>query len=118
MTLSRTGQESPERLFTLTAGRVGTAERSLDGATLIVSTGDAAPGTPSEHVRILRLCRVPTPVGELAARLGLPVSVVTALLGDLLATGRVTARRPSPGGCFRSPPRETLEQVLHALQRL
>ncbi|MDA0563177.1 DUF742 domain-containing protein [Streptomonospora sp. S1-112] len=118
MTLRYLEQESPERLFTLTAGRVGTAERDLDTATLIVSVCDPAPGTPSEHARILRLCRVPTPVGEVAAELGLPVSVVTALLGDLLAAGRVAARRPAPAGRFRPPPRETLEQVLYALQRL
>lgn len=87
--------EGPDRLYTVTGGRSSADAIDLDLVTLIVSESDSAPGMQSEHARILRICRHPTAVVELASELGLPVSVVKILVSDLLDTGRVSARQPS-----------------------
>ena len=56
---------------------------------------------------------------DMVQKLGLPVSVVKILLGDLLEAGRITARHPrfAPSKA-RLPDLDTLKQVLHGLQRL
>jgi hypothetical protein len=87
--------EFPDRLYTVTGGRSRADEKALDLVTLIVSECDPTPGMQSEHVRILRMCRQPLAVVEIASYLDLPVSIVKILLCDLLDTGRVTARHPS-----------------------
>lgn len=111
--------ESPDRLYTVTRGRSKPPEDAFDLVTLIVSEHEPVAGMQSEHVRILELCRTPTAVVEVAAELGLPVGVAKILLGDLLETGRVTARHPrfAPSKA-RLPDLDTLKQVLHGLQQL
>ena len=86
------------RLFTLTGGR---AQPSRDVFTLItlITAVQPAPSPEGralqpEHLRILRLSAEPIAVVELAARLDLPVSVITVMLGDLLDAGMITARAP------------------------
>jgi hypothetical protein len=107
--------EDPDRIYTVTGGRSHCVENRFDAVTLIVSESEPAPGMQSEHVRILRLCERPTAVVELAAYLRLPVSVVRILLGDLLDTGRITARhtRPASGPQVPGPdgPRPSSEQA-------
>jgi hypothetical protein len=111
----------PDRLYTVTGGRsrpVATDD-AFDLVTLIVSECGPAAGTQSEHVRILELCRHPTAVVEIAAELGLPVTVVRILLGDLLATGLITARHPRGARSFASlPDSALLKEVLHGLRGL
>ena len=63
------------------------------------------------------MCRFPTAVVEIAAELGLPVSIVRILLADLLGTGRISARHPR-AAAFRLPEPEILEQVLVGLRNL
>jgi hypothetical protein len=111
--------ESPDRLYTVTGGRSKPPEHAFDLVTLIVTEQEPVRGMQSEHARILRLCATPTAVVEVAAELSLPVSVVKILLGDLLETGRITARHPrfAPTQA-RLPDLDTLKQVLHGLQRL
>ncbi|MEE2037320.1 DUF742 domain-containing protein [Nocardiopsis sp. CT-R113] len=112
--------EGPDRLYVITSGRSGGADGSLDAVTLIVAEDEPGPGLQSEHARILRLCRSPMAVVEIAAHLRLPVAVVRILLTDLLDTGRVTARHPrpapSPAHPLASP--DVLEKVLVALHNL
>ncbi|QNP62171.1 DUF742 domain-containing protein [Streptomyces genisteinicus] len=110
----------PERLYTVTGGRSRAVDDSFDLVTLIVAECAPSAGMPSEHIRILRLCRTPTAVVELSADLGMPVTVVRILLGDLLATGRVTARHPPPpaGGSFPLPDSALLKEVLVGLRNL
>lgn len=86
--------DDPDRLYTITRGRSRSPENAFDLVTLIVAERGPAPGMQSEHARILQLCEAPTAVVEVAAVLGLPISVVKILLGDLLETGAVTARHP------------------------
>jgi hypothetical protein len=109
---------SPERLYVITGGRSGAAGNTapLDLVTLIVSKTGPRPGMQPEHAAIMRLCHSPLSVAELSAYLKLPVSVVTVLLGDLLADGRVVARAPVPPA--RLPDRALIEAVIHGLQKL
>ncbi|MCF6524967.1 DUF742 domain-containing protein [Streptomyces sp. JJ36] len=114
--------EDPDRLYTVTGGRSRSAAadaQAFDLVTLVVAECDPAPGMQSEHVEILRICRTPTAVVELAADLRLPVSVVRILLGDLLAAGRITARHPQTAAAAdRLPDPDILKQVLVGLRNL
>lgn len=112
-------RENPDRLYTVTGGRSHADAVPLDVVTLIVSDADPAPGMQSEHARILSLCRRPTAVVEISAELELPVTVVKILLGDLLGERKIIARHPPlPRSQAGLPDRETLKQVLGALQKL
>jgi hypothetical protein len=108
---------SPERLYVITKGRSGASGgTSLDLVTLIVSRAEPSPEMPPEQAAILRLCRYPLSVAELSAYLALPFSVVTVLVGDLLADERVQARAPVTMARF--PDVELIEAVINGLQRL
>ncbi|MFI8232376.1 DUF742 domain-containing protein [Streptomyces sp. NPDC085900] len=108
----------PDRLYTVTGGR-SRADDSFDLVTLVVSECEPTSGMQSEHARILDLCRHPTAVVEIAAELGLPITVVRILLGDLLATGRITARHPRAAQSVASlPDSALLKEVLHGLRNL
>lgn len=101
---------------------------------LIVREQPPTAGMQSEHVKILRLCRRPVSVVEIAAQLELPVSVVKVLLLDLAGQGSVTIRQPDtrrrldtrrskaerddPPLGMQLPDLDTLKQVLVGLQRL
>ena len=111
--------EDPDRLYTVTGGRSRAEGVDLDLVTLIVSEADPAPGMQSEHVKILRMCRNPTAVVEVASELGLPVSVVKILLSDLLHAGSVSARHPSSAlGRAQLPDAAFLKKVLIGLRKL
>ncbi|MEU1622677.1 DUF742 domain-containing protein [Streptomyces sp. NPDC008238] len=111
--------EDPDRLYTLTSGRSRPASDAFDLVTLVVAECDPVPGMQSEHAAILRICRRPTAVVELAADLGLPVGITQVLLCDLLDTGRISARHPRTARtAARLPDPEILEQVLVGLRNL
>lgn len=111
--------EDPDRLYTVTGGRSRADETRLDLVTLIVSECEPTSGMQSEHVRILRMCSRPVAVVEISSHLELPVSVVKILLCDLLDTGRITARHPSPTPTDpQLPDTDTLKQVLDGLHKL
>jgi len=114
------GSDGPDRLYTVTGGRSRAQDGALDLVTFVISESEPVLGMQSEHVRIMRLCRQhPVAVVEIAAHLGMPVGVVKILLGDLLADGRVSARRPrSVTRGDRLPPSETLKKVLSGLHKL
>lgn len=115
--MSRPGRDdSPDRLYTITSGRVRTGpDNPFDLVTLVVAESAPTPGMQSELATILRLTEWPTAVAEIAAELRLPVSITKVLLADLLDTGRVSARHPrSPAG--QDP--DFLEQVLVGLRNL
>jgi Protein of unknown function (DUF742) len=109
----------PERLYVITGGRAGSPEEKPDRTalglvTLIVAKAGPVTGMQPEHVAILRLCAAPLSVAELTAYLQLPFSVVTVLLGDLLAAGRVEARSAVPPVADM----RLLEEVIHGLEQL
>jgi hypothetical protein len=118
-------QETPDRFYTITHGRVPGDDDPFDIVSLIVAERDPAPGMQSEHVKILQMCRAPMALVEISAELQLPVSVVKVLLLDLLDTGGITARHPLPGVAaaggpagLHLPDHDVLKQVLLGLQRL
>jgi hypothetical protein len=109
--------ESPERLYVITGGRSGVADSSeLDLVTLIVSKGGPKAGMQPEHAAIVRMCGSPLSVAEISAYLSLPVSVVTVLIGDLLADDQVLARPPVARAQLPDP--ALIEAVIHGLQKL
>ncbi|SLJ82575.1 Protein of uncharacterised function (DUF742) [Mycobacteroides abscessus subsp. abscessus] len=86
--------------------------------TLVVSESAPAPGMPSEHAAILRMCQAPTSVVEVAAELRLPVGITTILLSDLLHAGKITVRHPRRVGDHLVLDSSTLEKVLVGLRSL
>ncbi|MFJ4771453.1 DUF742 domain-containing protein [Streptomyces uncialis] len=119
--MTRPGRDDvPDRLYTLTGGRSRpTGDTALDLVTLIVAECEPRPGMQSEHAAILRMCRLPTAVVEIAADLRLPVSITRVLLSDLLAAHRISARHPRPPvPCESFPDSDLLEQVLVGLRRI
>ncbi|MFD9006542.1 DUF742 domain-containing protein [Streptomyces sp. NPDC059582] len=115
--MSRPGRDdAPDRLYTLTGGRSRPGPDSpFDLVTLVVAECEPSAGMQSEHATILRITQAPTAVVEVAAELGLPVSITKILLSDLLATGRVSARHPR-GSALPDP--DLLEQVLVGLRNI
>ncbi|EST38992.1 hypothetical protein N566_04440 [Streptomycetaceae bacterium MP113-05] len=115
--------DDPDRLYTVTRGRSRSADSdtlTFDLVTLVVAECDPTPSMQSEHAAILRVCRHPTAVVEVAADLGLPVGITRILLGDLLTAGRITARHPrtAAAAADRMPDPELLKQVLVGLRNL
>lgn len=111
--------EDPDRLYTVTGGRSRADESAFDVVTLIVSECEPSAGMQSEHVKILRLCRRPMAVVEIAAHLGMPVSIAKILLCDLLDTGRISARHPTSAPVrAQLPDLDILKQVLVGLRKL
>jgi hypothetical protein len=69
-----------------------------------------------EHLEVLRLCRLPTSVAEIAADLDLPLGVVRILLGDLQERSLVAIHHPIPPA--RLPDVQVLKEVVDGLRRL
>jgi hypothetical protein len=105
------------RPYAISNGRTSPT-RELDLLSMVVATSKA--GTAQldlEHAHALDLCRLPTPVAEVAARLRLPLMITKVLLSDLIDSGAATARPP------RQPdvdPRDgvLLKVVLNGLRQL
>ncbi|WP_338899202.1 DUF742 domain-containing protein [Streptomyces sp. TG1A-60] len=109
-----TGERPPERLYILT-GEDG--ERApIDLVTLIVARADPPPSAAPEQSALLRICQAPLSVAEISAYLNLPISVVTALLTELLTAELVQARAPVVRQARAD--RSLLEAVMHGLQKL
>jgi hypothetical protein len=118
-------REPPDRLYTVTHGRVLGDEDPFDLVSLIVAEREPVPGMQSEHAKILQMCHAPMALVEVSAELRLPVSVVKVLLLDLLDIGGITVRHPLPGATradgptgLHLPDHDVLKQVLLGLQRL
>ncbi|MER8095708.1 DUF742 domain-containing protein [Streptomyces goshikiensis] len=108
---------TPERLYVITGGRSGPLQStSLDLVTLIIARSGPRPGMQPEHASIMRLCQSPLSVAEVSAYLGLPVSVVTVLLGDLLDANQVLSRPPVAPA--QLPDLALIEAVIDGLRKL
>ncbi|MEH0543290.1 DUF742 domain-containing protein [Streptomyces sp. B21-105] len=106
--------KNPERLYIITGAD---GERApLDLVTLIVACAETPSSAPPEQTAVLRMCGAPLSVAEVSAYLGLPFSVVTVLLTEMLAAELVQARAPIVRQ--QLPDRSLLEAVMHGLQRL
>ncbi len=83
------------RLYAVTRGR-GRSRPDLDMLTLVVDIGrgTALRRHEPEYASIVELCRGPQSVAEVAARLGLPLTMTKVLIGDLIDDGRLEYRQP------------------------
>jgi uncharacterized protein DUF742 len=68
-----------------------------------------------EQVRVLRLCRKPTSVADLASDLDLPLGVVRIMLSDMREQGLITIGKPIRAGLTDT---RVLKDVADALRRL
>jgi hypothetical protein len=107
------------RPYALTGGRTRPRGESFDllavvGAAIDVRSVDRMFLEP-EHAQVLRLCRRPMPVADLASDLDLPLGVVRILLSDMRERGLITIGKPARTGL--TDPR-ILKDVADALRRL
>jgi hypothetical protein len=106
------------RPYAITGGRIGSAGHGLDLVTLVVALRermDAADGEP-EHQQILRLCREPVSVAEVAARISLPLTVVKVLLADLIELRYLIFRNPLGPTAAQDP--RLLQAVLDGIREI
>lgn len=108
---------TPERLYVITGGRTtSAAHTSLDLVTLVVAKSGPATGIQPELAAILSMCHSPLSVAEISAYMRLPISIVTVLIGDLLAAEQVLTRAPVAPA--QLPDTALIEAVIHGLQKL
>jgi Protein of unknown function (DUF742) len=83
------------RPYAMTGGRTRGSEHELNIITLVLTV--ALPTDVAmewERDEILRLCRTPKSVAEVAAALDLPLTVVKVLLSDLIDRRYIVCRSP------------------------
>ncbi|MYV51834.1 DUF742 domain-containing protein [Streptomyces sp. SID3212] len=114
------------RPYTITSGRTTPERADLTLITLLTTVPETTTRAAlsvrrmqPEHRTILAICRKPKAVVEVAAELGLPVSLAKILIGDLVDSGQMWARSPRPftrpGGL---PDMTILEAVRDGLRQL
>ncbi|WP_369035955.1 MULTISPECIES: DUF742 domain-containing protein [Streptomyces] len=115
-------EESLVRPYTITHGRTASVRDDLTLITVIATVSPAERpadrGLQPEHRVILRQCRTPVALAEVAAGLNLPVAVTKILVGDLITLDRVTARPPLAVAVGQEPDMTLLQAVKDALLRL
>ncbi len=103
------------RPYTVSNGRTEPSTR-MELLSMVIATGRQPHGhLEPDHAQALGLCRSPTTVAEVAARLRLPAVVTKILLSDLVDAGAVHTR--SPGKPDEPTTTAVLETILDALQR-
>jgi hypothetical protein len=107
------------RPYALTGGRTRPRGESFD---LLAVVGSAVDGKAidrmmlePEQAQVLRCCRKPTSVADLASELDLPLGVVRIMLSDMRERGLITVGKPARTGL--TDPR-VLKDVVDALRRL
>lgn len=105
------------RPYALTGGRTQSAHTGIELISLITTVRLPArtERLQPEHHQLLALCRVPTALVEVAARLDLPIVVVRVLLGDLLDHEFASVSSPSAVG---APDARFLQAVIDGIRRL
>ena len=107
------------RPYALIRGRTRPTGETLDLIAIITAVRGAQLDMSSldpEHLTVLRLCRLPASVADLAADLDLPLGVVHILLGDLQERSLVAIHHPIPPA--RLPDVQILKEVVDGLRRL
>ena len=85
------------RPYVVTRGRTQPTHGKFDLISMAVAIGPTPgpeAGLDPEHLSILRLCREPKSVAEIAAHLDLPAGTIRVLLGDLFDKELVSAQEP------------------------
>jgi hypothetical protein len=106
------------RPFALVRGRTRPTGAALDVVTMVCTVPGAVSDTPDlepEHLALLRRCRSPASVADLASGLDLPLGVVRILLADLRERSLITLHQPRPA---RLDDIRILREVADGLRRL
>lgn len=106
------------RPYAMTHGRTKPAKNTFDLIAVVMAV-DANPDATRmepEHVAILRLCRRPLSVAEIAAHLDIPVGVVKVLLDDLLQAEVIVVRAPMSSTA--RPPKRVLKAVVNGIRSI
>ena len=106
------------RPYALTGGRTRPTGESFDLLALVVSNEKNSMDDlllEPEYLEVMRQCRQPKPVADLASDLDLPLGVVRILLSDMREHGLVTIRPPAR---TRLTDPQVLKDVADALRRL
>jgi hypothetical protein len=107
------------RPYALTRGRTRPSGERLDLIAIITAVRGVRTdmvGLDPEHRSLLRRCRLPMSVADLAADLDLPVGVIRILLGDLRERSLISVHNPIPPA--RLPDPRILQEVVDGLRRL
>src|SRR5258708_8171230 len=113
-------REPVVRPYALTAGRTRPSGATID-LIAMVSVKRSAPSPDigeelgPEHLRLLRFCRLPVSVADLAATLDLPLGVAPILLSDLPEPGLGSISQPARAGLSDV---RILKEVADGLRRL
>ncbi|MQY26149.1 DUF742 domain-containing protein [Nocardia aurantia] len=107
------------RPFAVTRGRAGKYVNTLDMLSLVVAVRSEteAATLDREYAEIVRLCQArPVSVAELAAHLNLLLAAVKVLVGDLIESGYLIFRSPTPAA--NTPDPELLQAVLDGIRNI
>jgi hypothetical protein len=106
------------RPYALTGGRTKAAGETIGLLALVQATGipsAEAMFLEPEQLSVLKLCRQPVTVADLASDIDLPLGVVRILLSDMRERGLITIRLPSARPVNDE---KLLKDVADALRRL
>jgi len=106
------------RPYTVTRGRTKSTRPDLNLITLVVTAVHGHAGMDPEYVDILRLCHYPLSIAEISAKLGLPLTVVKILVGDLIEQGYLNFSAPNSPLNTETPDMNILQAVLDGIRRL
>jgi hypothetical protein len=107
------------RPYALTRGRTRPTGEVLDLIAIITAIRGVRPDPSSlgpEHRSVLRMCRLPVSVADIASELDLPLGVVRILLSDLSEQTLISIHHPIPPA--RLPDADILKEVVDGLRRL
>ncbi len=81
------------RPFLMTAGRTKSSVEGLQFETMVQSTGIDGSKLRFEPARVFALCESAIAIAEISAHLGIPITTVKVVLGDLIDSGHVEVHR-------------------------
>jgi Protein of unknown function (DUF742) len=105
------------RPYALTGGRTRPTGEIIDMLALVTSTNATVDELllEPEYIAVIRECRQPKPVADLASDLDLPLGVIRILLSDMREHGLVVIRPPARN---RLSDPQLLKDVADALRKL
>jgi hypothetical protein len=103
------------RAYAVTHGRTRPSQ-FLEIVSLVVTVSSTDDAPTPEHRAILRLCRRPRSVAEIAAEVDLPIGAAKVLISDLVEDGSVFVRPPEREGVTLD--RQLIRTVIDGVRRL
>jgi hypothetical protein len=107
------------RPYAVTRGRTRPTGEVIDLIALVTAVRGVevdTVGLDPEHLALLRMCRLPASVADLAADLDLPLGVIQILLADLRARSLISVHHPTLPAQLPDP--RILKEVADGLRRL